>query len=121
MLSVWNITSPAAGFMIALRWARVIRGSNIPLVCSGRINQVDTVVQNMIDNGSGFVKGLEQSKIHRAETERSTLGTTIATVGGDELANTNAVQVDAALSGKVSGAIPSKICREIYPYGRIGR
>ena len=41
----------------------------------------------------------------RAETERSTLGTTIATVGGDELAKANTPQLDAALSGKVSGRV----------------
>jgi TonB-dependent SusC/RagA subfamily outer membrane receptor len=41
----------------------------------------------------------------RSETERSTLGTTIATVGGDEISKTNAMQVDASLSGKVSGAL----------------
>ena len=41
----------------------------------------------------------------RGETERSTLGTTIATVSGDEIANANTAQIDAALSGKVAGAL----------------
>ena len=40
----------------------------------------------------------------RVATERSQLGTTIATVGGDEIAKANTPQLDAALSGKVSGA-----------------
>jgi TonB-dependent SusC/RagA subfamily outer membrane receptor len=41
----------------------------------------------------------------RGETERATLGTTIATVGGDEISRAGTIQVDAALSGKVSGAL----------------
>ena len=41
----------------------------------------------------------------RGETERTTLGTTIATVSGADLANTGAPQIDAALAGKVSGAL----------------
>ena len=41
----------------------------------------------------------------RGETERATLGTTISTVGGDEISRAGTIQVDAALSGKVSGAL----------------
>ncbi|HYN81651.1 MAG TPA: TonB-dependent receptor [Gemmatimonadaceae bacterium] len=41
----------------------------------------------------------------RSETERSTLGTTIATVSGSEIAQANTPQLDAALAGKVSGAL----------------
>lgn len=41
----------------------------------------------------------------RGETERSTLGTTIATVSGEDIAQANTAQIDAALSGKVSGAL----------------
>jgi TonB-dependent SusC/RagA subfamily outer membrane receptor len=41
----------------------------------------------------------------RGETERSTLGTTIATVQGDELAKANTTQLDAALQGKIAGAL----------------
>jgi TonB-dependent SusC/RagA subfamily outer membrane receptor len=41
----------------------------------------------------------------RGETERTTLGTTIATVSGDELSRAGAPQIDAALAGKVSGAL----------------
>ena len=41
----------------------------------------------------------------RVEAERSTLGTTIATVDGEELARAGAPQIDAALSGKVSGVL----------------
>jgi TonB-dependent starch-binding outer membrane protein SusC len=41
----------------------------------------------------------------RTETERSTLGATIATVSGDDISKANTPQLDAALSGKVSGAL----------------
>jgi TonB-dependent SusC/RagA subfamily outer membrane receptor len=41
----------------------------------------------------------------RSEAERSTLGATIATVSGAEIAQANTPQIDAALSGKVSGAL----------------
>jgi TonB-dependent SusC/RagA subfamily outer membrane receptor len=41
----------------------------------------------------------------RGETERTTLGTTIATVSGEELSRAGAPQIDAALAGKVSGAL----------------
>ncbi|HVD60812.1 MAG TPA: TonB-dependent receptor [Gemmatimonadaceae bacterium] len=41
----------------------------------------------------------------RGETERSKLGATVATVNGDDIAKANTVQLDAALSGKVSGAL----------------
>ena len=41
----------------------------------------------------------------RGETERTTLGMTIATVNGDELTQSGAPQIDAALAGKVSGAL----------------
>jgi TonB-dependent SusC/RagA subfamily outer membrane receptor len=41
----------------------------------------------------------------RAETERSTLGTTIATVTGEEIARSWSPQIDAALAGKVAGAL----------------
>lgn len=41
----------------------------------------------------------------RSETERSTLGATIASVSGDDIAKANTAQLDAALSGKVSGAL----------------
>jgi TonB-dependent SusC/RagA subfamily outer membrane receptor len=41
----------------------------------------------------------------RSETERSTLGATVATVSGSEIAQANTPQLDAALSGKVSGAL----------------
>ena len=41
----------------------------------------------------------------RAETERSTLGATVATVSGSEIAQANTPQLDAALAGKVSGAL----------------
>jgi outer membrane cobalamin receptor len=41
----------------------------------------------------------------RVEAERSTLGTTIATVDGEELARAGAPQIDAALAGKVSGVL----------------
>jgi hypothetical protein len=44
----------------------------------------------------------------RGETERSTLGTTIATVQGDELAKANTTQLDAALQGKIAGALISR-------------
>ena len=41
----------------------------------------------------------------RGEAERTTLGTTIATVSGDEITRAGAPQIDAALAGKVSGAL----------------
>jgi TonB-dependent starch-binding outer membrane protein SusC len=41
----------------------------------------------------------------RGEAERSTLGTSIATVAGDQLALAGTAQLDAALAGKVSGAL----------------
>src|SRR5688500_313908 len=41
----------------------------------------------------------------RGETERTTLGMTIATVGGEEIARAPVPQIDAALSGKVAGAL----------------
>ncbi len=41
----------------------------------------------------------------RGETERSTLGTTIATVTGEDIARANTAQIDAALSGKIAGAL----------------
>ena len=41
----------------------------------------------------------------RGETERTTLGMTIATVGGEDIARAPVPQIDAALSGKVAGAL----------------
>src|SRR5688500_18901637 len=41
----------------------------------------------------------------RVETERSTLGMTIATVSGDDVTSANTPQIDAALTGKVAGAL----------------
>jgi TonB-dependent SusC/RagA subfamily outer membrane receptor len=41
----------------------------------------------------------------RGETERSTLGTAVASVGGDEVSQSGAPQIDAALAGKVSGTL----------------
>lgn len=41
----------------------------------------------------------------RGETERSTLGTSIATVRGEQIAEAGTPQLDAALAGKVSGAL----------------
>ena len=41
----------------------------------------------------------------RAETERTTLGMTISTVGGEDIARAPVPQIDAALAGKVPGAL----------------
>ena len=41
----------------------------------------------------------------RGETERTTLGMTISTVNGDEIARAATPQIDAALAGKVPGAL----------------
>ncbi len=41
----------------------------------------------------------------RGESERSTLGATVATVEGDQIAQAGSAQIDAALAGKVSGAL----------------
>ena len=94
-----TIASPRPGMVILVRSLGYKPERNTLSQTTGSLNQDFHLTIDVLHLGEVVVTS------SRSETERSTLGTTIATVGGDEISKSNALQVDAALSGKVSGAL----------------
>ncbi len=93
------IASPRSGMVLLVRSLGYKPARQTLSQTTGSINQDFRLTPDVLRLGEVVVTS------SRGETERSTLGTTIATVGGDEIAKANTIQVDAALSGKVSGAL----------------
>ncbi len=93
------VNSPRAGMVLLVRALGYKPARQTLTQVTGSMNQDFRLIPDVLRLGEVVVTSA------RGETERSTLGATIATVSGDEIANANTVQVDAALSGKVSGAL----------------
>ena len=93
------IASPRAGMVLLVRALGYKPARQTLTQVTGSMNQDFRLIPDVLRLGEVVVTSA------RGETERSTLGATIATVGGDEISRANTVQVDAALSGKVSGAL----------------
>jgi TonB-dependent SusC/RagA subfamily outer membrane receptor len=66
---------------------------------SGQVTQDARLVRDILNLSQLVVTAT------RAETERASLGASLATVSGREVANAGVPQVDAALAGKVPGAL----------------
>ncbi|HUQ18936.1 MAG TPA: TonB-dependent receptor [Gemmatimonadaceae bacterium] len=94
-----NIATPRPGMILLVRALGYKPTRQTLSQVSGSMNQDFALSIDILRLGEVVVTS------SRGETERSTLGTAISTVNGDDLAKTNALQVDAALSGKVSGAL----------------
>ena len=93
------VNSPRAGMVLLVRALGYKPARQTLTQVTGSMNQDFRLTPDVLRLGEVVVTS------SRGETERSTLGATIATVGGDEISKANTVQVDAALSGKVSGAL----------------
>ena len=94
-----TVNSPRSGMSLLVRSISFKPGRRSITETSGAITQDFSLASDVLELSQVVVTAA------RGETERSTLGTTIATVGGDELSQSGAPQVDAALAGKVSGAL----------------
>lgn len=92
------IASPRPGMVLLVRSLGYKPARQALAQAAGSINQDFQLTPDVLRLSEVVVTS------SRSETERSKLGTTIATVSGDEISKTNALQVDAALSGKVAGA-----------------
>lgn len=93
------VESPRAGMVLLVRSLGYKPVRQTLSVVSGTLTRDFRLAIDILRLGEVVVTS------SRGETERSTLGTTIATVGGDEISKANTAQLDAALSGKVSGAL----------------
>ncbi|MFN2601866.1 MAG: TonB-dependent receptor domain-containing protein [Gemmatimonadaceae bacterium] len=93
------VNSPRSGMVLLVRALGYKPARQTLTQVTGSINQDFRLVLDPLRLGEVVVTSA------RGETERSTLGATIATVSGDEIANANTVHIDEALSGKVSGAL----------------
>jgi TonB-dependent SusC/RagA subfamily outer membrane receptor len=97
------VPSPRPGMTLLVR-SLSYKPQRLPLSqTSGSLTQEFRLSPDVLQLGQVVVTS------SRVETERSTLGTTIATVGGDDIEKANAPQIDAALAGKVSGALVTQM------------
>ena len=93
------VPAPRTGMVLLVRSIGYKPARQIITQTDGTISQDFRLVTDVLKLGEVVVTA------SRGETERTTLGTTIATVSGDELAGAGVPQIDAALTGKVSGAL----------------
>ncbi len=94
-----SIPSPRAGMVLLVRSLGYKPSRQTLSQTSGTLTQDFRLATDVLRLGEVVVTS------SRGETERSTLGTTIATVSADDISKANTAQLDAALSGKVSGAL----------------
>lgn len=94
-----TIVSPRAGMVLLVRSISFKPVRQTLTETSGTLTRNFQLIPDVLRLGEVVVTS------SRGETERSTLGTTIATVSGQDLAQANTAQIDAALSGKVAGAL----------------
>ena len=93
------VPAPRTGMVLLVRSIGYKPARQIITQIDGTITQDFRLTTDVLKLGEVVVTA------SRGETERTTLGTTIATVSGDELAQAGVPQIDAALTGKVSGAL----------------
>jgi TonB-dependent starch-binding outer membrane protein SusC len=93
------VPTPRTGMVLLVRSIGYKPARQIITQTEGTITQDFRLATDVLKLGEVVVTA------SRGEAERTTLGTTIATVSGQDLANTGAPQIDAALAGKVSGAL----------------
>ncbi|MFN2635936.1 MAG: TonB-dependent receptor domain-containing protein [Gemmatimonadaceae bacterium] len=94
-----TVASPRPGMSLLARSISFKPGRRVISETTGAVTQDFRLAPDVLELSQVVVTA------SRGEAERSTLGTTIATVDGDEVARAGTPQVDAALSGKVSGAL----------------
>ena len=94
-----SVNSPRSGMSLLVRSISFKPGRHTISETTGAVTQDFRLARDVLELSQVVVTAA------RGETERSTLGTTIATVDGDEISRSGTPQVDAALSGKVSGAL----------------
>ena len=93
------VTAPRTGMVLLVRSIGHKPARQIITQTEGTVTQDFRLATDVLKLGEVVVTA------SRGETERTTLGTTIATVSGDEIARGGVPQIDAALAGKVSGAL----------------
>jgi TonB-dependent SusC/RagA subfamily outer membrane receptor len=93
------VTSPRPDMSLLVRSISYKPGRRVISETSGTVTQDFRLPRDVLELSQVVVTA------SRGETERSTLGTTIATVDGDEISRAGTPQIDAALAGKVSGAL----------------
>ena len=93
------VPTPRTGMVLLVRSIGYRPARQIITQTDGTVTQDFRLATDVLKLGEVVVTA------SRGETERTTLGTTIATVSGDELAQAGVPQIDAALTGKVSGAL----------------
>jgi TonB-linked SusC/RagA family outer membrane protein len=93
------VPAPRTGMVLLVRSIGYKPARQIITQTDGTVTQDFRLATDVLKLGEVVVTA------SRGETERTTLGTTIATVSGADLASTGAPQIDAALAGKVSGAL----------------
>jgi TonB-dependent SusC/RagA subfamily outer membrane receptor len=93
------VPAPRAGMVLLVRSIGYKPARQIITQTEGTIAQDFRLLPDVLKLGEVVVTA------SRGETERTTLGTTIATVSGEEISRAGAPQIDAALAGKVAGAL----------------
>ncbi|HEX6251356.1 MAG TPA: TonB-dependent receptor [Gemmatimonadaceae bacterium] len=94
-----TVASPRPGMILLVR-AISYKPARFPLTqLSGAITQDFRLTPDVLQLSQVVVTS------ERGETERSRLGTTVASVGGEDISRPGVQQIDAGLSGKVSGAL----------------
>jgi TonB-dependent SusC/RagA subfamily outer membrane receptor len=93
------VPTPRTGMVLLVRSIGYKPARQIITQTEGTITQDFRLATDVLKLGEVVVTA------SRGEAERTTLGTTIATVSGENIASAGAPQVDAALAGKVSGAL----------------
>ncbi|MGI8498915.1 MAG: TonB-dependent receptor plug domain-containing protein, partial [Gemmatimonadaceae bacterium] len=93
------VPSPRSGMVLIVRRIGYKPVRQLLAQLSGIVTQDFRLVRDVLRLSEVVVTAT------RAESERSTLGATVATVDGDQIAQAGTAQIDAALAGKVSGAL----------------
>lgn len=94
-----TVPSPRSGMVLLVRSIAYKPARQAITQTEGTITQDFRLTPDVLRLGEVVITA------SRGETERTTLGMTIATVNGDEIARAATPQLDAALAGKVPGAL----------------
>ncbi|HUF66467.1 MAG TPA: TonB-dependent receptor [Gemmatimonadaceae bacterium] len=94
-----TVPSPRQGMVLLVR-SISYRPARVPLTqMTGTMNRDFRLTPDVLQLSQVVVTS------ERGETERSRLGTTVATVGGEDVSRPGVQQIDAGLAGQVSGAL----------------
>ena len=96
------IASPRPGQLLIVRFIGYKPARFTIAQVSGTLTKDFSLLRDVLQLSQLVVTGT------RVAAEKSTLGTTLATVNSDAISNSGAAQIDVALSGKVAGALVSQ-------------